>query len=137
MQEHPLEHARRWLRQAQEDCAVAAELVKEKRYNVACFLAQQSAEKAIKALLFWLKGDHPRLHAIGTLLEELATVNPELAQRLHEASALDAYYLSTRYPDALDGALPATSFFEKEARLALERTRDVLDVAEEELSRTA
>ncbi len=130
MQEHPLDHARRWLQQALDDCAVADELCNEGRYNVACFLAQQSAGKAVKGLLYWRKGDYPRLHAIGTLLEELRAADASLAERLREAAALDAYYLSTRYPDALDGGLPSGSFFEKEARLAIERTRDVLGVVE-------
>lgn len=133
MQEHPLEHARRWLRQALDDCAVAEELRRDGRYNVACFLAQQSAEKALKGLLYWRRGDYPRLHAIGTLIEELRTADAALAERLHEAAALDTYYLSTRYPDALDGGLPATSFFAKEAELAIGRARDVLDVVEKEL----
>jgi HEPN domain-containing protein len=135
MQEHPLDLAKRWLQQAQDDCVVAEELREEERHNVACFLAQQSAEKALKALLVWRGGDYPRLHAIGTLIEELRRIDAPLAERLREATALDAYYLSTRYPDALDGGLPSASFFDKEAKLAIERARDVLSVVAEELTK--
>lgn len=43
--------ARRWLEQAQDDLHWADHLAGEGAYNIACFLCQQSAEKALKALL--------------------------------------------------------------------------------------
>jgi HEPN domain-containing protein len=39
--------AERWMRQAEEDLDVANLLAKNRRYNVACFMAQQAAEKAL------------------------------------------------------------------------------------------
>ena len=43
--------ARRWLRFASEDIEVAQELFSGRRIRHACFLAQQAAEKALKAAL--------------------------------------------------------------------------------------
>ena len=39
-----------WLHEAQEDLEVARELLEFGRFSHACFLAQQAAEKALKAL---------------------------------------------------------------------------------------
>lgn len=47
--------AKRWLSQALQDLDDAKFNLSGKRYNVACFLAQQSVEKALKAYLF-MKG---------------------------------------------------------------------------------
>ena len=45
--------AERWLTTAEEDLRAAHSLHDSKNFSHACFMAQQSAEKAIKAL--WLK----------------------------------------------------------------------------------
>jgi HEPN domain-containing protein len=49
MKLEPAVEARRWLLQAEQDLDDAEFNLKGRRYNVACFLAQQSAEKALKA----------------------------------------------------------------------------------------
>jgi len=40
-----------WLNEAREDIEVAGELIGLVRYSHACFMAQQAAEKALKALI--------------------------------------------------------------------------------------
>jgi len=49
MRRSPLEEGRRWLDQAKEDLHWARELARLGGYHIACFLAQQVAEKALKA----------------------------------------------------------------------------------------
>lgn len=49
MKRAPLDEARRWFAQAQRDLDDARYAAHGSRYNLACFLAQQSAEKALKA----------------------------------------------------------------------------------------
>ncbi len=44
--------ALRWLEQAERDFDDAKYTDKGRRYNLACFLAQQSAEKALKAYIY-------------------------------------------------------------------------------------
>ncbi len=131
MQEHPLEHARRWLGQAHADFEAAEANSAQKRYSLACFLSQQSAEKALKAALIWERGDYPRNHVIGDLVAELRKADEPLASRLDEASSLDVYYQSTRYPDAIGGAIPAATFHDREAKLAIDLAREVLEAVEE------
>jgi HEPN domain-containing protein len=45
--------AQRWLEQARRDLDDAEFAASGSRWNLACFLAQQSAEKALKAYLYW------------------------------------------------------------------------------------
>jgi len=42
--------AERWFGEAEADLATAIDLVERRRYNWACFVAQQAAEKAVKAV---------------------------------------------------------------------------------------
>ncbi len=98
------------------------------------FLCQQSAEKALKGLLIWIRGDFARTHVITALLAELRSADPAVADELRGAAALDAYYQSTRYPDALGGAVPATTFQLEEATLGIGRAKSVLEVVGRELA---
>ena len=124
MQREPIEIARRWLAQAHSDLAVAGR--NRESPFLACFLAQQSAEKALKGLLQWLRGDHQRIHLIASLLEECSLVVTVPDQLNAEARTLDKYYTTTRYPDALDYALPAESFSVREADEAIRIASEVL-----------
>jgi len=117
MQREPIEVAKRWLAQADADLA-AGQRNRESAF-LACFLAQQSAEKALKGLLQWSRGDHQRIHLIASLLDECALAGPVPEALDAAARTLDKYYTTTRYPDALDYALPAESFSVREADEAL------------------
>lgn len=128
MQEHPLELARRWFAQASADAEIARRVCTEQRYDLTLFLCQQAAEKAVKALLIWYRGDYARTHVIGDLLVELREAEPAAADELSGLQALDAYYQSTRYPDALGGAVPALTFQKEEAQLGLDRLREAISV---------
>jgi HEPN domain-containing protein len=65
----------RWLRLAREDLAAARHLADaaDLPHRVACLLAQQSAEKAIKAVLVAEDVDPPKLHDLRRLLERCAS----------------------------------------------------------------
>jgi HEPN domain-containing protein len=53
MKRNKKNEAQRWFLQAQRDLDDAKFNLSGERFNVACFLAQQSAEKAIKAYLIF------------------------------------------------------------------------------------
>lgn len=93
--------AETWLRYARSDEASAAVLLEERRSGAAgiCFLAQQIAEKCLKALLVARTGEYVRTHDFGKLLEHLDRVVPGIEATLRDAtSVLDPYYVGTRYP---------------------------------------
>lgn len=73
----------------------------------ACFHAQQAAEKALKGLLQARTGTYPKSH----VLEELLLFHPQTREDLRNwrdaCRELDAFYIPTRYPDALPGLLPS------------------------------
>jgi HEPN domain-containing protein len=135
MQREPLEIATRWLEQAEADLEAGTR--NRERPFLACFLSQQSAEKALKGLLYWLRGDHQRIHLIATLLDECATAEPVPRDLDADARTLDKYYTTTRYPDVLDYALPAASFSVPEADAALAIAQRVIAHARERLRQSA
>ena len=62
-----------------------------------CFHAQQTAEKALKALLVSHNCEFPRTHNIGTLLDLLHDI-VSIPSEVEDASGLTDYAVITRYP---------------------------------------
>ena len=114
----------RWLKFAEEDLRMAELARDEGLHAQACFHAQQVAEKILKG---WLRAKGrrpPRTHSIVDLagLAKREGLPRDLARRL---SALDAFYLTTRYPDAVpsDKDRPGKSDSGDALRLAVEVMR--------------
>ncbi len=135
MQRDRFESAKYWLATAEQDHQVALRL-SEDMPNVACFHAQQAAEKAVKAALVARCGDSARDHSIVVLLSECMNsgldVHPAL---LDDARRLDKFYVSSRYPDALGGLDPTTMFGPSEAIEATDRCISFIDFAREVVRR--
>lgn len=53
MRQGPGDEGIRWLKQAERDLDDARYAFTGERYNLVCFLAQQAAEKALKAFLYF------------------------------------------------------------------------------------
>lgn len=126
MQPDPLRLARQWIVAAQQDLE-AAETLHARMPNVACFHAQQASEKALKALLLLAAGDTVRSHLSDMLLGEatdLGIVIPD--EIVSHAQALDKFYITPRYPDAL-GADITTAFKSDEATQAIARAQAVVE----------
>lgn len=64
---------RRWLRQAEDDLRVADLGLEapDPRPGPICYLAQQAAEKALKAVLVFLQVDYPFTHELGPILQRV------------------------------------------------------------------
>jgi len=101
-----LDEARRWLAQALHD-RDAARLVRDHGYcEHACFLAQQAAEKALKAFLY-ARGEGPVLgHSTLALVQEAASCEPAFEALADSCRRLDQLYIPTRYPNGLPGGVP-------------------------------
>ena len=109
----------RWFRQAEADRESVVLELEHGHHNVACFLAQQMAEKALKAFLY-LKGErHPIGHSVADLCRTCARYEPRFADMMGSLVKLDRYYIPTRYPNGLPGGLPSDSYDETDARSAL------------------
>jgi HEPN domain-containing protein len=95
-------------------------------YEWACFQAQQSAEKALKAVLLRQGKRRFLSHSIHDLLDEIQTFAPE-SKAVSEARRLDEYYIPTRYPNGMPGTvLPHHFYDEKEALECIDLAESVL-----------
>jgi HEPN domain-containing protein len=112
--------ARRWVRYGHEDLVAAEALLKGQvaAPRQACWLAQQAAEKTIKAVLVFLQIDFPKTHDLDALRARVPdgwlvkTEQPDLAELTEWA--VEARYPGD-WPDATEG----------DARLALQQARGV------------
>lgn len=122
--------AERWLTQAENDLAFAELGAGAGFFAQACFICQQAAEKALKAL-HYLGGARVVLgHSVVELLDGL-TANYSTLLRLREvAQQLDQYYIPTRYPNGLPaGAIPSAVFTKRQADDAVAGARAIIDSA--------
>lgn len=119
-----------WLGKASDDFLWTKANLKEGVYYGACFTAQQTAEKALKAFLY-LKGKIPhKIHDLGALVEECINIDKSF-ESLHEiVLPLVDYYTQTRYPDV--GEL--INYTKEKAEDALARAKEVLEFVRKKLS---
>jgi HEPN domain-containing protein len=116
--------AKRWLQSASSDLETAQLVNEHEKFSYCCFLCQQAAEKALKAVHFYY--DHePWGHSITKLIDELALINPQLhedfQQFIYTAKYLDRLYISTRYPDGLPDITPEEAYTNEDAEIAFEK----------------
>jgi len=116
------EEVQRWLKQAEDDLSSAIANIGIERYYVASFLAQQAAEKALKALLIKQGKGLIKMHNL-IIMGKKANLPDELIKK---CDALNAVYTETRYPDAV-GPIPSEKF-------TLEMAEDDAAIAKEVLA---
>jgi len=112
--------AQRWLGTAEEDLDAAKVLLREGKYSHSCFLAQQSGEKALKALWYFL-GEDPWGHSIYKLILEIPDeeIRKKMAEIQDEAVGLDRFYIPTRYPNGLPDLTPAKYYFQRDVEFSI------------------
>ena len=122
--------ADRWRRQAANDLAFARVAVRERFYAQACFVAQQAAEKAVKAIAYGLGERTVVGHSLVTLISRYGDRAPELRELQEIAGILDQYYVPTRYPNGLAGGVPFEAFGESQAAAAVDAAARFVQLAE-------
>ncbi|MCL4515396.1 MAG: HEPN domain-containing protein [Firmicutes bacterium] len=131
MRKPAIEEAGRWLDQSREDIKWARKLAEEGGYHIACFLAQQVAEKALKAFLY-ANGESVVLgHSVNTLTEKAGQYNTRMNEKRSSWAILDGYYIPTRYPNGLPDSIPAKVYNQKAASEAVALAGDVVDTVAE------
>lgn len=124
-----------WLEEAEWDFDNAKLLLQNKRFNTAVFHAQQAAEKAVKALLYFnnLNGWG---HSIYSLIEKYKILkNLDLEDLEKKALSLDKHYITTRYPDALPNITPHKAYSKDEAELAIKQADDIITFVKTEIEK--
>lgn len=128
------EDALRWLAQAEHDFKVARHNFQAQHYSDTCFMAEQSAQKALKAYLLTRGKRFVWEHAIQSLAEMCQSYDEAFKDLIEEGMILDRYYITTRYPDALaPPAVPYKSYTKKEGAQALRIAGKVLNLVRQRI----
>ena len=109
-----------WLRQAERDLEEARYAEAGGYYELTCFLSQQCAEKAVKALLQF-RGIERRGHMIIHLLDNAP------ADIIQCAAFLDKQYIPSRYPDVYDEGAPFEFYTKRDADECLNCAAKILN----------
>jgi len=120
-----------WLLQAERDLDQAISSQAEGRHEWACFAAQQSAEKAVKALHLFL-GQEAWGHVIAKLLDELPVKAPE--DLIDKAKVLDNFYLPTRYANGHPEGAPFEHYGKLQSEDAICYAGEVLEFVRAEMA---
>lgn len=94
-----------WFNQAIRDLEQAQDSRENGRHEWACFAAQQSAEKAVKALHLHL-GQEAWGHVVATLLRELPNTVGVPQELVEKGRVLDNFYIPARYPNSHPAGAP-------------------------------
>jgi len=103
-----LEEARRRLRYASEDLAAASDMLAHAHgaSRHVCWLAQQAAEKALKAALIFLQVDFPWRHDLDAL-RDLLPAGWQVKEDAPDLAGLTEWAVAARYPTDLPDATSA------------------------------
>lgn len=125
--------AERWFHQAFYDLKAARWNVEGGFFSTVCFLAQQSGEKALKALLYAKGGRRQALftHSLVEMVNAAQKLKVGGMDKLiTPARALDLHYIPSRYPNGLPGGYPHAFYDRQEAQMAIEAAEQILGVIE-------
>ena len=126
MRPDPREEGRRWLRQARQDMDDTRYNQTGGRYHLACFLAQQAAEKALKGYLYAQGEERVWGHSVAELARQSAEYDPGFETLIGVGGGLDRHYIPTRYPNGLPGGIPAEAFDADDAEKAIRQAQRII-----------
>jgi len=101
---------------------------------MACFVAQQTAEKALKAYLYAQDEEIVIGHSVEALCRWAAEYDPAFEDLRQEVAPLDGYYVPTRYPNSLPDSIPARVYTATVAKDALRLADRVLVFVQERMT---
>lgn len=123
------ESHKKWLKFAKDDLLWTKANIEGKIWYGACFTAQQSVEKALKAYLVSKNQKLRKIHDLVTLLDSCIALDRSFEQFREQCLELTVYYFTTRYPDTI-GLL---DFTEQRARQAWAFTEQIIEFVEKKL----
>ena len=123
----------RWLEQAEADRYGAQLLFDGGSYHLACFVAQQLAEKALKAFIYAQGEELVIGHSVEALSRWAAEFDADFEQLRGTVAPLDGYYIPTRYPNGLPDSIPARVYTQGAAEDAMRMADQVLQTVQQRL----
>lgn len=115
-----------WMEFALDDLESGEILLRESKFNMACFHAQQAAEKALKGYLVFNQISSPRIHNLVELINLCGKIDDGFYGFKTKMATLNQFYAPTRYPDAVVGIAPVGMPNKELARRALDYANDVV-----------
>ena len=125
--------ARRWFEQAYEDLISTRILFNNQRYYLVCFMSQQIAEKALKAVIYYNKETLVLGHSVKKLSDWAGKFDKKFKNLGNNISILDSYYIPARYPNVLPEGIPAEIFNERAAKSALDLAEETIQIVKDYL----
>ena len=119
-----------WLRYSQNDLISAKHLYDDlypKQIEVACYLSQQSAEKALKGYILSKDIEPPKTHNLVELCQVCMYHDNTFSEILDNCADLTPYGVAVRYPNelAVDDAI---------AKLAIDKAQVIYDFCARKIS---
>ena len=125
----PRNEALRWFQQAENDLSFAYHAMDGEFFHQVCFISQQCAEKAVKAIHYDEGARSVIGHSVVGLLARIPDRHQDMKQLTDLAAELDLYYIPARYPNGLIEGTPHTAFTRTQAERALKAAETILDAA--------
>jgi len=120
------ERSKDWINQADRDVKAAESLMKDESYEWSCFIAQQAAGKAIKAVFQKLNAAAWG-HSLFELIKILSKREGVDDNLINCAKSLDKYYIPTRYPNGFETGSPYEYFTRSDAEGAVVCARRIIE----------
>lgn len=130
-----MERSADWLNEALGDLEHARSDVEGGFYNWACFSAQQSEEKAVRAV-FQKMGAEAWGHSVADLFQELSESHVIPSELMDAALEIDKAYIPTRYPNAHPSGSPRDRYTKPEAERCIKHAENIIEFCESLLPKT-
>lgn len=114
-----------WYNQAERDLKSACAQMKSGFFEWACFIAQQAAEKAVKAVCQKLSAETWG-HSVNDLLTAVKEKIKVEENLFDSAKGLDKFYIPARYPNGWSSGFPGEYITEKDAKNAISDSEKIL-----------
>jgi HEPN domain-containing protein len=122
-----------WFRQAERDLDQAESSRREGHHEWCCFICQQAAEKAVKAVHLH-SGQEAWGHVVAKLLAELPDPVQVPDDLIEKARVLDAYYIAPRYPNGHPEGSPFEHYGKLQSGEAIHHAREILEFARSQMA---
>lgn len=123
-----------WLKQAQRDLESAKTQMENGFFEWACFIAQQGAEKAVKAVYQKIGGEAWG-HSVSDLLKGLHEKIDIPLELRENARHLDKFYIPARYPNGWVSGTPSDYISREDAQNAVSNSEKIIQFCQGILAR--
>ncbi len=115
-----------WLAQALRDMEQAEDSRRAERHEWACFISQQAAEKAVKALHLH-SGQEVWGHVVARALVDLPENCACSEDLVDKARVLDSFYIAPRYPNGHPEGAPYEHYGKIQSEEALRYAGEIIE----------